>query len=152
MPQPITRVDMSFTDLHEPAEPPVDVAAIMRQVRRQISERQGRQIDHDITTALHHANQQWNAVYEPLNLPSVSSVQGWAWHRLRDRLHAEVRSYLDPMIYRQTEFNASVVRVLNNLMRRSSFAATTAEVESLRDELMQLREQVHKLQEQREQR
>jgi GT2 family glycosyltransferase len=152
LPQPITRVDMSFTDLHEPAEPPVDVAAIMRQVRRQISERQGHQIDHDMTTALHHANQQWNAVYEPLNLPSVSSVQGWAWHKLRDRLHAEVRSYLDPMMYRQTEFNASVVRVLNNLMRRSNFAATTAEIESLRDELMQMREQVRQIQEQHEQR
>jgi O-antigen chain-terminating methyltransferase len=124
----------------------------MRQVRRQISERQGRQIDQDMTTALHHANQQWSAVYEPLNLPPVSSVQGWAWHKLRDRLHAEVRSYLDPMIYRQTEFNASVVRVLNNLMRRSNFAASTAEVESLRDELVQLREQVRQIHEQREQR
>jgi hypothetical protein len=136
----------------EPVEPTVDVGAIMRQVRRQISERQGRQIDHELMTALDQANQQWNSVYEPLSLPpAASSVQGWAWHKIRDRLHHEVRSYLDPMVYRQTDFNASVVRVLNNLMRRSNFAASAAEVESLHDELIQLREQVRQLQEQREQ-
>lgn len=142
---------MPVPSVSEPVEPTVDVGAIMRQVRRQISERQGRQIDHELMTALDQANQQWNSVYEPLNLPPAASVQGWAWQKIRDRLHHEVRSYLDPMVYRQSDFNASVVRVLNNLMRRSNFAASTAEVESLHDELIQLREQVRQLQEQHRQ-
>lgn len=127
--------------------PAVDVAMVMRQVRRQINERQGRQIDQDLLHALDTANQQWNSIYEPLQLAPAASLTGRLWERLRQHLHHEVRGYLDRMIYRQTEFNSSVVRALNSLMRRSSFAASTAELESLRDEVIQLREQVRQLQE-----
>lgn len=132
-------------------EPPVDVAAIMRQVRRQISERQGHHIDHELHTALDSANQQWNEVYEPLQLAPTHSLHGRVWDALRTRLHHEVRSYLDTMVFRQTEFNASVVRVLNTITRRSHFAASTAELEALSDEVVQLRERVRQLEERREQ-
>jgi cell division protein FtsB len=60
-----------------------------------------------------------------------------------------VRGYLDPMIYRQTEFNAAVVRALNSLSRRSQYGASEAELESLRDEIVQLRERVRQLEERR---
>ncbi len=132
----------------EPAPPPVDVAAIMRQVRRQISERQNSQTDYDLQAAVDALNQQWDKVYEPLNLPPSTSLPGRAWEQLRTRLHSEVRSYLDPMVFRQTEFNANLVRALNNLLRRTGATASSAEVESLRDEIIQLREQVRRLQEQ----
>jgi O-antigen chain-terminating methyltransferase len=119
----------------------------MRQVRRQISEQQGQQVERDMESALHSANQQWNSVFEPLNLPPGSSIPGRLWDMLRTRLHHEVRSYLDAMIYRQTEFNSSIVRALNSITRRNNFSASTAELESLRDEVIQLREQVRQLQE-----
>ena len=124
---------------------PVDVAAIMRQVRRRISERQGPQIDHEIAQTLDVANQQWDKIYEPLQLPPLRSRLGRIWNLLRLHLHHEVRGYLDPMIYRQTEFNSSVVRTLNNLARRGQFAAPEAELESLRDEIIQLRERIRQL-------
>jgi hypothetical protein len=133
----------------EPEEivPAVDVAAIMRQVRRHISERQGRQVDQELVQALDTTNEQWDKVYEPLHLAPGHSLPGRVWDVLRMRLHQEVRSYLDPMVYRQTELNASIVRVLNNLLRRSSFFARAAEIEALHDEIIQLREQVRQLQE-----
>lgn len=128
--------------------PLVDVAAIMRQVRRQISERQGHQVDHELAQALNTTNEQWDKVYEPLHLAPGHSLPGRLWDVLRMRLHQEVRSYLDPMIYRQTELNSSIVRALNNIARRSSFFARATEIEALHDEIIQLREQIRQLQEQ----
>ncbi len=125
--------------------PPVDVAAIMRQVRRRISERQGPKVDQEIAQTLDVVNQQWDKVYEPLHLPPSQSGLGRAWNIFRTRIHHEVRGYLDPMIYRQTEFNSGVVRTLNSLARRSQFAANEAEIESLRDEVIQLRERIRQL-------
>jgi polyhydroxyalkanoate synthesis regulator phasin len=132
----------------EPDLPMVDVAAIMRQVRRQISERQGRQVDQELVQALDTTNEQWDKVYEPLHLAPGRSLPGRLWDVLRMRLHQEVRSYVDPMIYRQTELNASIVRALNNIVRRSSFFARASEIEALHDEIIQLREQIRQLQEQ----
>ncbi len=132
-------------------EPPVDVAAIMRQVRRQISLRQRKQTDYDLQAAIDALNQQWDHIYAPLELPTTTTLTGRAWAQFSTRLHHEVRSYLDPMIFRQTEFNAHLVRALNHLLHRTSSSADMDEIEALRDEIIQLREQVRQLQEQREQ-
>lgn len=125
----------------------VDVAAIMRQIRRQISERRERQDDRALEQALRDANQSWDKVFAPLQLPPAGSLPGRAWELLRTRLHQEVRGYLDAMIFRQTEFNAAVVRALNALSRRGDAPAADPEVEALRDELIQLREEVRQLRE-----
>ena len=132
-------------------EPAVDVAAIMRQVRRQISLRQRKQTDYDLQAAIDALNQQWDRVYAPLELPASATLTGRAWAQLSTRMHHEVRSYLDPMIFRQTEFNANLVRALNHLLHRTSSSASMDEIEALRDEIIQLREQVRQLQEQYEQ-
>lgn len=124
---------------------PVDVAAVMRQVRERISERQGRQVDQELGANLARANEQWDKAYEPLQLAPSRSPLGRGWDVVRNRLHHEVRGYLDPMIFRQTDFNASVVRTLNNLVRRAP--ANTAELENLRDEVIQLRERIRQLEE-----
>ena len=62
-------------------------------------------------------------------------------------MHNEVRAYLDPMIFRQTEFNSSVVRALNILFRRGQAVASAHEIEALRDEVIRLRAQVQQLEE-----
>jgi hypothetical protein len=137
---------------HQPApltdhDAPVDVAAIMRQVRRRIAERQGPQTDNELAQALHTLNAQWDKIYEPLRLPPMGGIVGRVWNILRGRLHWEVRGYLDPMIYRQTEWNAAAVRAFNSLGRRSQYGASEAELESLRDEIVQLRERIRHLEE-----
>jgi GT2 family glycosyltransferase len=125
----------------------VDIAAIMRQVRRQISERRVLQDTGALAQALDQLNEQWDKVYEPLHLAPARAVLGRAWDVVRARLHNEVRSYLDPMVYRQTELNANIVRVLNQLSQRSRTPSDADEIEALRDEVMQLREQVRQLEE-----
>lgn len=125
----------------------VDVAAVMRQVRRVVSERQGRQTDQELMQNLHLVNQQWDKIYEPLHLPPARSPLGKLWDVVRMRFHREVRGYLDPMMFRQSDFNASLVRTLNLLARRSSTITTSDEVEALRDEVIQLRERIRQLEE-----
>jgi len=141
--------DMSNQQSAAPEEAPVDVAAIMRQIRKNIAERREREDDRELDRALAEANERWSKIHEPLRLPPAGSLPGRAWELLRMRLHHEVRSYLDPMIFRQTEFNSAVVRALNSLARRGP--AANPEVEALRDELIQLREEVRRLREQVEQ-
>lgn len=129
------------------ADDSVDVAEIMRQVRQRIAERQDHSFDRDLPLAMEAANQQWDKVYEPLRLPAGTSLPSRAWEALRTRLHQEVRSYLDPMIFRQTEFNSSVVRALNVMFRQSELRASRAEIEALRDEVLRLRAQVQRFEE-----
>jgi GT2 family glycosyltransferase len=129
------------------APDPVDVAAVMQQIRRRISARQHERSNAELSAVLHQANEQWGKVYEPLNVAPARSLIGVVWRFFSVRLHREVRSYLDPMIFRQSELNASVVRALNHLARREP-PDTGDEVEALRDELIQLRERVRQLEEQ----
>ena len=151
---PEQRKDIAIRMSNEPndqlprtAPDPVDVAAVMQQIRRRISARQHERSDAELGAALHQANEQWSRVYEPLNVAPARSLIGVVWRFFSVRLHREVRSYLDPMIFRQSEFNASVVRALNNLARREP-PDTGDDVEALRDELIQLRERVRQLEEQ----
>ena len=144
MTQANTGDNQAQLDVHDA---PVDVAAIMRQVRRRIAERQGPQVDNELGQTLHTLNGQWDKIYEPLRLPAARGVLGRVWNVVRSRLHHEVRGYLDPMIYRQTELNAGLVRALNSLSRRGQYGASEAELESLRDEILQLQEQVRKFEE-----
>ncbi|NJM07997.1 hypothetical protein HC891_20105 [Candidatus Gracilibacteria bacterium] len=137
---------MSETTPLESYTDPADVAAIMRQIRRKIEERQSRDTSGELDQALGLVNSGYN-IYQPLSLPPAASLPGRAWDIFRMRLHHEVRSYLDAMIFKQTEFNSATVRALNNLARRSRYSASTSEVESLRDEIIVLREEIRRLRE-----
>lgn len=128
-------------------EEPVDIAAIMRQVRRQISERHALRDTGELAQALDQLNERWDKVYEPLHLAPARAAIGRVWDVLRVRLHNEVRGYLDPMVYRQTELNANIVRALNQLSQRNRAQPGADEIEALRDEVIQLREQVRQLEE-----
>jgi hypothetical protein len=76
-------------------------------------------------------------------------VLGRLWAAVRQSIHGEVRAYLDPMIWRQTELNAATVRSLNALVRElyggplaKSLRALNLEVYSLRKELRALKERL----------
>jgi GT2 family glycosyltransferase len=137
---------MNETTPLESYSDPVDIAAIMRQIRRKIDERQSRDTGGELDQALELINHGYN-IYQPLSLPPAASLPGRAWDVFRTRLHHEVRGYLDTMIFKQTEFNTGVVRAINNLTRRSRNSASVAEVESLRDEIIVLREEIRRLRE-----
>lgn len=147
-PAPSQESEMSRPDRAAPEGEPVDVAAIMRQIRKNIAERREREDDRELDRALAEANERWGSIHEPLRLPPAASLPGRAWDIFRTRLHHEVRGYLDAMIFRQTEFNSAVVRGLNSLARRERAPDHGPEVEALRDEVIQLREELRRLREQ----
>jgi GT2 family glycosyltransferase len=148
-PAPIDQENaMTTPDNAAPQEEPVDVAAIMRQIRKNIAERREREDDRELDRALAEVNERWSGIHEPLRLPPAASLPGRAWDVFRTRLHHGVRGYLDGMIFRQTEFNSSVVRALNSLARRERAPNVGPEVEALRDEIIQLREELRRLREQ----
>ena len=143
----LTSKEYSMEASEQIPEDTIDIAEIMRQVRMRIAERQDHASARDLPQVLEYANQQWDKVYEPLQLPRLRSPLGRVWDIARLRFHNEVRSYLDPMMFRQTEFNSSVVRALNMLFRRGQSVVSAHEIEALRDEIIRLRTQVQRLEE-----
>ncbi|MBN1484463.1 MAG: hypothetical protein JXA37_07045 [Chloroflexia bacterium] len=133
----------------------LDVEGIMAEIREKIAQRQKegdvtgapelssygvfQVIPPDLEHSMHELNERWNKVYEPLSVRSRIPLFGQLWAMVRRRLHGEVRSYLDPMIWRQTEFNAAVVRSLNIAVQYLYQGALTREVQALIREVNYLR-------------
>ena len=106
----------------------------------------------ELEQSLRELNTRWNQIYERLALSrSRIPVLGRLWDALRHRVHAEVRSYLDPMIYRQVELNAAVVRTLNGLTAGLYGGSLAATLEMLYREVVELRARVRQLEEQGQQ-
>jgi glycosyltransferase involved in cell wall biosynthesis len=91
-------------------------------------------------------NEHWNKVYEPLSVQSRTPFLGKVWANLRQRIHEEVRSYLDPMIWRQGDLNAAMVNSLNMLTRGFYGGSLAGSLQSLYQEIRELRRQVEELQ------
>lgn len=134
----------------------LDVEQIMAEIREQIAQRQRdgeldqpelssygvfQAIPPDLEGGMHEINVRWNRIYEPLDVTSRLPLIGPAWAAVRRRLHGEVRAYLDPMIWRQTEFNAAVVRSLNALVRELYKGTLTRELKALTREVFYLRKE-----------
>ncbi len=99
-------------------------------------------------------NETWERLYEPTpevtkgKTPLVNNL----WASMRQQVHKEVRAYLDPMIYRQSELNSAVISVLNILTQgfyggslARSLMALYREVAELRREVARLQEEVRAL-------
>ena len=134
----------------------LDVEQIMAEIREQIAQRQQdgeldspelscygvfQAIPPDLDHSMHEINVRWDKVYEPLAVDSRTPVVGQAWAAVRRSLHGQVRAYLDPMIWRQTEFNASVVHSLNILVRELYKGPLTRELQALTREVFHLRKE-----------
>lgn len=91
-------------------------------------------------------NTRWNQIYEPLEVKRRTPLLGDLWARIRRRFHEEVRSYLDPMIYRQSEVNGAIVSALNLLVRGFYGGSLARSLQSLHREVLELRKQVEELQ------
>ena len=91
-------------------------------------------------------NTRWNQIYEPLEVKRRTPLLGDLWARIRRRFHEEVRSYLDPMIYRQSEINGAIVSTLNLLARGFYGGSLARSLQTLQREVHELRKQVEDLQ------
>jgi len=134
----------------------LDVEGIMAEIREGIAQRQQdgaldppelssygvfQAVPPDLEDSMHELNVRWDQIYEPFAVTSRIPVIGQAWAVVRRSLHGEVRAYLDPMVWRQTEFNAAVVRSLNTLVRELYKGPLTRELQALGHAVFQLREE-----------
>lgn len=87
----------------------------------------------------------WNQVYAPYEVRSRIPLLGRVWAAIRRRFHGEVRAYLDPMIWRQTDFNAAAVRSLNALVRELYGGPLARNLQAMNRELLYLRKEVQTL-------
>lgn len=150
----------------EKDEDALDVEQIMAEIREEIAHRRqsGELVEPDLRTyrpfqsippeleaGLYEINTCWNRIYEPWTVRSRLPVLGTLWAAVRRRLHGEVRAYLDPMVWRQVDFNAAVVRSLNVLVRElygplpTNLQAMNRELLSLRREVQALRKELQEL-------
>lgn len=139
-----------------PDEQDVDVADLMRRVREKVI----RRVEHKgfcSTIGQDEAVQNWNSEcqkdmdfvrsnWDTQNQSYVISshrkVTGKVLVKGRKMVHGEVRRYVDPIFFRQREFNASVSRLLDHAIRESETA--TAQLEEVKDDQMNLREDLMK--------
>lgn len=103
---------------------------------------------HELTESLKDLNTHWKQTLPPLEVQSRTPVIGKAWAALRRRIHEEVRSYLEPLLWQQNDIHAAMVRSLNVLTTglyggslQRSLQALHQEVVGLRQEMQALREQ-----------
>jgi len=66
---------------------------------------------------LDYINSSWDVENKGYFISSHRPVAGRFLIRGRELVHGEVRRYVDPAIWKQKEFNASVVRLLNEVAR-----------------------------------
>lgn len=145
----------------------LDVEAIMEEIRGEIALRrqQGELEEPDLSLYRplltmppgleedqKELNTRWDGIYEPFEVRSRTPLLGRLWAAVRGRIHGEVRTYLDPMVWRQTEFNAAVVRTLNVLVRElyggplaNNLQALNREVTRLQKENQALKERLQQL-------
>lgn len=144
----------------EEIEDALDVEQIMAEIRQEIARRQQsgelaepelrayrpfQNIPPELEASQHAINTGWNRIYEPLEVRRRMPLLGHLWAAVRRRLHGEVRAYLDPMVWRQVDFNAAVVRSLNVLVRELYGGPLATNLQAMNRELLSLRREVQAL-------
>jgi O-antigen chain-terminating methyltransferase len=72
----------------------------------------------DIQRDLDYINTNWDIQNNSYFISSHRPITGKALVKGRELVHGEVRRYVDPMIWKQKEFNGSVVRILNKTTKK----------------------------------
>jgi hypothetical protein len=92
--------------------------------------------------------QQANQIYEPFQVQSQTPLIGKLWASLRRNIHEEVRAYLDPMIWRQSDVNSVLTSSLNMLTTGLYGGSLAQSLQALCKEVSELRQRVRDLEDQ----
>ena len=105
----------------------VDVVKIMEKVRENIRRRNeisgadlretGSDSPHDLDRDRSYINSNWDIHNNSYYISSHRRLMGKPLVKGRQLIHGEMRRYVDPMVFKQSEFNGSCVRILNEVMR-----------------------------------
>jgi len=107
----------------------IDVSKIMEKIRENIRSRKGNVLcsetkagdgaPTEIERDLKYINANWQIQNSSYFISSHQPIIGKPLVKMRGLVHGEVRRYVDPVIFRQNEFNACTVRLLNESLRRT---------------------------------
>jgi len=89
---------------------------------------------------LDYINSNWNVENKGYFVSSHRPVAGKFLVTGRQLVHGEVRRYVDPAIWKQKEFNASMVRLLNETARR--LEQISAKITNLENSLKEVRSEI----------
>lgn len=131
----------------------VDVAKIMEQVREKIRKRKESyhvpfsefdvKMSFDFDRDLSYINSNWEIQNNSYYISSHRKLIGKPLVKGRRLVHGEVRRYVDPVIFKQIEFNGSAVRIFNEIIRRfESLSSRMDQLESTLNEQFNLRKEL----------
>ncbi|HOV51321.1 MAG TPA: methionine biosynthesis protein MetW [Methanothrix sp.] len=128
----------------------IDVAKIMERIRENIRKRKGivrgtgneTGAPTDVERDLNYINSSWQIQNNSYFISSHRPILGKFLIKGRELVHGEVRRYVDPIIFKQNEFNASAVRLFNESIRRLDDTGRRLEsLDALEEELKELFDQ-----------
>lgn len=143
----------TFDINNEINEEEVNVEEIMGKIRENIRKRKGAEdfpgkntedlqnspspetslSDGNIQRDLEYLNSNWDIQNNSYFISSHRPVVGKFLVRGRDLIHGEIRRYVDPVVWKQTEFNGSTARFLNDTAGKFSYYNN--KIEQLRSEM-----------------
>jgi len=152
-------------EIFEIRDDEINVEEIMRKIKENIARRkmlgEGREEvkippkgDSDflqnILNDLDFINNNWNVENESYAIFSHRRVLGPFLVRGRKLVHGEVRRYVDPIFWKQREFNASVVRILNETAKKVDEVSSKANemnkvLEELKKQISELESRINTL-------
>lgn len=106
-------------------EEKIDVVKIMERVRENIQKRKEssnlglldsglcRKFDRD----MNYINSNWHIQNDSYYISSHRRWMGKPLIKGRQLVHSEVRRYIDPILFKQSEYNGSVARILNEIIK-----------------------------------
>jgi hypothetical protein len=111
-------------------EEEIDVEDIMYKIREKIKVRRSAQAGDEempkgglvgaksLNRDLRYVNSNWDIRNNSYFISSHRPAIGSALKKGRELVHGEIRRYVDPMIFKQNEFNSSTARLLSTVLKR----------------------------------
>lgn len=143
----------TFDINNEINEEEIDVEKIMGKIRENIRKQKGAGIfpeknpgdfqqgpllnaprsESNLQRDLEYVNSNWDIQNNTYFISSHRPVVGKFLVKGRDLVHGEVRRYVDPVVWKQTEFNESTARLLNDSVGKFSYFSN--KIEQLQSEM-----------------
>lgn len=127
----------------------IDVVQIMERVRENIRKRKDSNVlsglDHelayDLNRDLSYINSNWDIQNDTYNISSHRRWMGKPLVKGRQLVHGEVRRYIDPILFKQSEYNGSVTRILNEIIKTLESVSST--VNHQQDNMLKIQADLH---------
>jgi SAM-dependent methyltransferase len=126
-------------DTFEIRDDEIDVEDIMRQIRENIKKRKyvetyseeeiNKPVGFSCVADVSSNDKKWDLEYfnesgdihnNDYLISSHRPLIGWFLVKGRELINGEIRRYIDPIIFKQTEFNISMIQIVNNIICRLS--------------------------------